>query len=533
MRKTDGHKVWLGPAFFVFSFLVVLGAVLVVDYRRAFGEAQNTLSQELADVRTILTYRLEYDRHFLLMLSEQMSDGYLTEPIFLKNVKRYVSNRIYLIDVTWSGPDGVVQWKSSDKFIPKNMQRFLERNPARETRKIAYSRPYQDRGGDFLFDVYVPVFKKENFLGMFTGVYSSRNLLKFVHSRKHLADQYLIRMVDSNGKILAQCFPSVPLDARLAKQSVLDPPGQGVLLGLEGRKIGISNWQGVMLVLGCAVIALGMGWSMWMMKREIIRRKRVEESLILDMTERRKAEEQLQKSRNELAHAWRVATVGEMAGSLAHELNQPLCSIATCADTCTDILKTKGLSTPEILPALEEIASQAQRAGYIIRHIKEFVRKSEPKRSSTDLNEILRRVLKLVEPEINRRGIVLETHFADHLPVIQADAVQIEQVILNLVQNAMDAVNEIKADNRKILVQADLEPENKVKVLVKDTGPGLSPEVRTRLFEPFFTTKPEGLGMGLSISRSIIENHGGKLQGFSDPGRGATFQFTLSTLTDK
>ena len=263
------------------------------------------------------------------------------------------------------------------------------------------------------------------------------------------------------------------------------------------------------------------------MKREILYRKQVEQSLIQDMAERRKAETQLQQSQNELAHALRVTTVGEMAGSLAHELNQPLCSIATYADTCLDILKSGISGNPDILSALAEIAANAERAGYIVRHIKEFIRKSEPKRTTVDLNEILKNSLKLVESERSRREVTLELTLADQLPPIQADPVQIEQVLLNLIQNAMDAVDGREAGHRKIFVLTTLEPENKIGVLVKDTGPGLSPEAREHLFEPFFTTKTEGLGMGLPICRSIIENHGGKIRIGSSSGMGTVFQFTL------
>lgn len=534
MRKIEGKKVWIAPAFFVLSFLVILGSVLVFDYCHAFSEARNTLAQELSDVKTILTYRLEYDRHFLQMLAEQMSDGYLTEQTFRNNVSRYVCNRVYLVNIIWSKPGRVIAWKEPDPAWNASRPEHVEAEQiAYKTHAPAYSRPFQNRADEFLFEINIPVFQKNSFLGMFTGIYSSENLIKFIHVRKHLKDQYLIRLIDKDERILAERGPSVPLDLRLTKQLALDPPGRGVELVLIGRKIGLSHWQLVMLISGSAILALGMGWSMWAMNREVLRRIRVEEALVRDMAERRKAEERLRQSQAELAHAWRVATVGEMAGSLAHELNQPLCSITTCADTCAEILKKKGPETPEILSGLEEIGAQAERAGYIIRHIKEFVRKSEPKRSRADLNDIVRKVLSLVSPEMNRRGIVLEMNLTEPLPPVRVDVIQIEQVILNLLQNAIDAMIEKDTSDRKLVIRTALEPENKVSVLVKDTGRGLSAEAQAHLFEPFFTTKPQGLGMGLSISRSIIENHGGKLSASSDPGRGTTFQFTLSTLTDK
>lgn len=248
-----------------------------------------------------------------------------------------------------------------------------------------------------------------------------------------------------------------------------------------------------------------------------------------DITERKQAQEQLQKKQAELAHALRLTTMNEMATTLAHELNQPLCSILSFAQTCMDVLKNGSLPKEELLPALQEISAQADLAGKIIQHVRHYSRKSQPKRFPLDLNQVIRNSIHFIEPKLKPKKIKLELHLSDPLPLLQADEIQIEQVLLNLIQNAMDATESI--ENPQVEINSTTLEENQVRVFVKDNGIGVhDPD---RICEPFLTTKPHGLGLGLPISRSIIENHGGRLWGEVNPDGGMTFYFTLPLRINK
>lgn len=245
-----------------------------------------------------------------------------------------------------------------------------------------------------------------------------------------------------------------------------------------------------------------------------------------DVTELRRSEEERQQHQAHLAHVLRVHTVGEMASGLAHEINQPLGAIANYAQGCACRLRAGEGASEEILSAIEQIAAQAWRAGDVVRRLGEFVRKQPCRREVTDLNEIIEAAVQLVEPEAKRDRVAVETHRGVLKPVL-ADPVLIEQVILNLLRNAVEAMREAGAKKRSLRIHSRSEGDG-VRVDVCDSGPGL-PDPPERLFDPFYTTKPEGLGMGLAISRSIAEAHAGRLWATAQRPRGACFHLWLPT----
>ena len=246
-----------------------------------------------------------------------------------------------------------------------------------------------------------------------------------------------------------------------------------------------------------------------------------------DITPRKQAEEQAHQRQNELLHVARLGVMGEMATSLAHELNQPLSAISTYCQA--------GLRTLESLPerperlehALREAARQAQRAGEIIRRIRAFARKGKTAREDVAPNSLLAESLDFVAADLRRHSVSLHTEFAPDLPKLWVDPIQIDQVMMNLVRNAIDAMSESAAGPRELTIRSRLTDGGLIEVSVVDTGPGFDPDSGNRLFDAFYTTKAEGMGMGLAISRSIIEAHGGRLWAESQPGRGAIFRFTL------
>lgn len=256
--------------------------------------------------------------------------------------------------------------------------------------------------------------------------------------------------------------------------------------------------------------------------------RRVAVAICRDLTPRRQAEQLAEQHRAELAHVTRLSTMGEMASGLAHELNQPLAAIANYARGCLHRIDRGTISTEEMRRAMDHVATQAQRAAQIIQRLRRFVRKREPRRSSTDLNELVREAIALTEPEMRDREVRSRVSAASDLPLVLADAIQIEQVILNLLRNAIDAMADLPPEQREVCIASGMAGPDAVELTVRDNGPGVSDDELERLFDPFYTTKANGMGMGLTISRTIAQAHGGKLSVTrNDNGRGLTFRLTL------
>jgi PAS domain S-box-containing protein len=247
---------------------------------------------------------------------------------------------------------------------------------------------------------------------------------------------------------------------------------------------------------------------------------------ITDMTERKQSEEALEKAQAELAHVTRVATVGELTASIAHEVNQPLAAIVNNASACLSWLKANNME--EARASAEMIRADGHRAGEIIGRIRALVKKAPPQKDWLDVNQTIREVIPLAQSEVQRNGVALETQLSDDVPLVFADRIQLQQVMLNLMMNAIEAMIQVTTP-RELLISSGADDSKGVVVVVRDSGPGLDSKSLDRLFEPFYTTKPQGMGMGLAICRSIIEAHGGKLWAIANEDRGATFQFTLPT----
>jgi len=253
-------------------------------------------------------------------------------------------------------------------------------------------------------------------------------------------------------------------------------------------------------------------------------------SQIGQFIERKEAEAALRHARTQLTHVTRVATLGEMSASIAHEINQPLAAIVNNASACLRWLDAQKLA--EARQSAARAIADGHRAGEIIARIRGLVKKAPPQKERLDINETIREVLALTQIEVQRNGIALETRLSDdvhYLPLILADRIQLQQVILNLMMNAIEAMAAVSEGPRELLIRSGTAESQQVFVAVRDSGPGLNPKNLNRLFDAFYTTKPQGLGMGLAISRSIIEAHGGKLWATANDDGGATFQFTLPT----
>jgi PAS domain S-box-containing protein len=246
-----------------------------------------------------------------------------------------------------------------------------------------------------------------------------------------------------------------------------------------------------------------------------------------DLTERKQAEQALHQAQTELAHVTRVMAMGELTASIAHEVSQPLSALATNANACLRWLARQPPDLSEARETLHRIVRDCSRAGEVITRIRSLVRKSSAVKVRLDLNEAIEEVLAIIEPEARRHAVPVRTELAASLPPVQGDRVQLQQVILNLVINGIEATKEVVDRSRELRIRSRPHEAGTVLVTVQDNGIGLKPESLERLFEAFYTTKAEGMGIGLSISRSIIEAHGGRLWPSANDERGATFQFTL------
>jgi PAS domain S-box-containing protein len=253
----------------------------------------------------------------------------------------------------------------------------------------------------------------------------------------------------------------------------------------------------------------------------------------VDIEDQKRAEEAMRKTQAQLAHVTRVTALGELAASIAHEVNQPLTAIINNANACVDLLPSDTHETDEVREALSDIVSDAGRASAILARIRELLNKSPLQKTRLHLREVVSAVLALAKSEAATRRVRIQTEIPEDLPLVSGDHIQLQQVLLNLVMNGLDAMSGVEEQKRLLLIsgRSDVSQGSLAAILaVRDAGIGLKTEEIDRLFEAFYTTKPEGLGMGLAISRSIIEEHGGRLWAEPNKGPGATFLVSLPAV---
>jgi C4-dicarboxylate-specific signal transduction histidine kinase len=246
-----------------------------------------------------------------------------------------------------------------------------------------------------------------------------------------------------------------------------------------------------------------------------------------DLTERKQAEARIEAAQSELAHMARVTTMGELAAAIAHEVNQPLAAIMTNATACIRWLAGANPDLGEARAAASRIATEAKRASDVIDRIRTLVKKGRARVEAVDVNNVVQQVLDLVQSQFRRRGISVCLELASDLPNIQGDPIQLQQVLLNLIVNAIEASAARHDGDREIVVVTERHPPAEVTVRVHDSGVGIDSVAMEQIFKPFYTSKPTGMGMGLSISRTIIEAHGGRLWAEQNQGFGATFRFSI------
>ena len=248
---------------------------------------------------------------------------------------------------------------------------------------------------------------------------------------------------------------------------------------------------------------------------------------VVDITDRRNSELELQQLRSQLAHAGRVSVMGQLAAAMAHELNQPLGAILSNAEAGELFLEQNPPALGELRDILADIRKDDERAGEVIRRMRALLRRQEMERQPLAINPLVEDVLRLVSADAALRRITINLELSAGLPVVQGDRIHLQQVVLNLILNAMEAMAKSSAGERRITVRTRQTSDDDVEISVTDSGPGIELPILPRLFEPFFTTKQNGMGMGLAICHRIVEAHAGRIRAENQPAGGAVFHVTL------
>jgi C4-dicarboxylate-specific signal transduction histidine kinase len=266
-------------------------------------------------------------------------------------------------------------------------------------------------------------------------------------------------------------------------------------------------------------------------EQQVVERTRqltsVNDELRKEIIERKRAEESLRQAQADLAHVSRVTTMGELVASIAHEVNQPLGAIVTNGHACVRLLSREVPDLDKSREVIGRMISDGMRASEVIKRIRELLHKSPLEKTPLNINEIVQEVIALVSSDVLRSRVKLLADLAADLPQVIGDRVQLQQVILNLILNAKDAMSAVQTRPRELLITSRKGKSGEVVVAVRDSGKGLDRKDAERIFDPFFSTKPEGMGLGLSISRTIIEDHHGTLWATPNEDKGATIQFAL------
>jgi signal transduction histidine kinase len=248
---------------------------------------------------------------------------------------------------------------------------------------------------------------------------------------------------------------------------------------------------------------------------------------MVDVTERKRAEEardRLRQLEADLAHISRVSTMGELTASLAHEIKQPIGAAVTNAEACLRLLDRDQPDLPEAREAMWEMVRDARRAADIIDRVRLLYQKGSPQLDIVDVNEVIRDMVIVLHNEANRHSVTMHTDLAEELPKVMADRVQLQQALMNLMLNGIEAMRDTRGE---LSIKSQLADDSRLLISIADTGVGLPSEKIDKIFNAFFTTKSQGTGLGLAITRSIVESHGGRIWATANSGRGATFSFTL------
>jgi signal transduction histidine kinase len=552
---------WFGPALVTLTMLALMALLFWRLQTDHLDQQRQALDRSLATARDAIAARLDADESFLRVLADQAAAGALISSEFHRLSSSYISDRPNIKAVYFTRPDHTVLWASpaladeqgDDALIrlPEHANAFEK---AIESASPIYTKPHIGLAGTQSFDLYVPVLNRKKPLGLLVISYSNRKLIQSILDPSIL-EQYQTELLGVHNRWIYSMPSATGIDSRLIGTIALDPPGNGMSLRLTKYVSTFWDTGTVALAAICFALISGMGLGLWALNRQIIERVRIElalhdantdleervkerthalsatnEKLASEMAERQVAEERARRHMDHLAQIGRVSTMGEMAAGLAHELHQPLAAITSYAKGCLRILNDPTPDSDRVRYAVTHIDKQSTRAAEIIDRLRTFLTPDSPEKFPQDLLAIIQESAGFVDPERKRLGIDLTIDVDDQTPPVMVDRVQIQQVLVNLIKNAFESLQASDPNNRSVSIKATPADSNEVLVHVHDSGQGCKPQDLSRVFEPFVSTKTGSMGMGLSISRTIIEAHEGRLWATAENKNGMTFSFTLTAV---
>ncbi|WP_205754903.1 PAS domain S-box protein [Azoarcus sp. DD4] len=608
-------------------------------------EQQTTLITDALWMEQNLRFQLDRNEAQLQQIAPELLRNGRLAPQTEAQLRHLLSQDRGLVRMIWLDHEGRVRGamppQSDEHLVGESAGAVPSGDVFRLARAVGrpvYGPAYPVLGDKTHFEVHVPAWSDEGFLGVIVGVYSLSDLV-VRELPWWFSERYRVAVLDPDGREIAAKSKVAPLEATHGYTMAFDPPGHGLTMQITPYK-GETRWMPVLLSASIVLLGTIIVWSVWQLRRQLAARQTAEQALreesayrramedslitglrardlegrltyvnsafcrmtgfsteellgrkppmpywdpdhiaetqalheqimaggtspdgvevrlrrkngerldtlvfeaplidahgrhtgwmgsVLDITEQKRARELALQQEERLQATSRLVTMGEMASTLAHELNQPLAAIASYNSGCINRLEADQLDRGELRDIHDKIGRQARRAGEIIRRVHDFVRRSEPRREAIDLNAVIREALGLIEADARKRRTHLVADLATDLPPVHADAVMIEQIIVNLVRNGMDAMRDTPDALRTVRISTR-SGGNVVTVRVSDHGSGIDADTARHLFQPFFTTKQEGMGMGLNICRSIAELHHGRLGFEPAPDGGTIFTLTL------
>lgn len=544
---------WVGPALLSGLFIVLLGGVLWLIELQSLEAKDSDLTRATNAAVDSVASRLIPNRERLKTFARAISSGGQSERL-RNGIAQFLTDREELLSIRYENPNRDTDWiivrdgaAATPDAVIVPAESFLTFKRVQTDLEIAYSSEFLSTDGIPVFEVHVPVVSEGNFVGMVIGTYDCERVITLALPGS-LFEDYRIDLLDSRSRIIAS-FPVLnSVDERLSRTVHLWPPGNGIAIRMQRYGSGFWGWGITVLILLSVSLVLGMAWGMFSLKKQIVKRAAAElalreardeletrvaertADLEMEVTERQKAEERLREHQDELTHVSRLSSLGEMAASLAHELHQPLGSIASYADGSMMLLEREELDRKQLSYALGEMAGQARRAGKIIHRLRDFVTERTQPKAIENIKHLTQEVIELIQPDARQRQIAIEFDIPNSLPPAMVDGIQIQQVMLNLLRNAIESMDDSQPPHTMTITTERIHSDE-MEICVRDTGVGCSDEQLSRLFDSFFTTKDTGMGMGLAICRSIVEAHNGHIWATANDGPGLAFHFTVPIAT--
>lgn len=631
------------PKFGSILLVAAVFALLWLLHQNELEEERAALIKDVLWLEQNLRFQLNGNEERLQQLASDLATSNDRSALFRLRAKHLLNVNPEISQISWFAanreevdtlPSGLLVTGETNEAGSESRQKAFE--VARRLGKPVYGEPLILNGNSAIFELSLPIYIDRKFAGTLTATYP---LQAFLNGQVPwwFAEKYQVVVVDDNDTEYA-AKSNIKGTPSLFYELPFDPPGHGLKLHVTSYKSAVNPLQRL-LAIAIIVLAIGVFWSLWIVRDLMKKRSLTEQELraehafrtamedsltvgmrardlqgriiyvnpafckmsgfsqeelfaatppmpywvpeqldetyaihqavlagnapkdgfeitfrrkngehfdaliyeaklidgngqhtgwmasVLDISERKRASELARQQQEQLQFTARLVTMGEMASTLAHELNQPLAAIASYNTGCLNLMDSADCKAAEIRPAMERIGIQAQRAGKIIRRVHDFVRKSEPKRAPCQIAEVIDDCLGFIEADARKRHVQIECEVPE-LPDIMADRLMLEQVMLNLMRNAMDAMANTADANRRLLISI-LVRAGEMEILVSDRGCGIADEIKEKLFTAFFSTKPEGMGIGLSVCRSIIEFHRGRLWAESNPEGGTIFHITL------